>query len=114
MPKIDDGKSRWCIDESLKDSAKKVQFTKNNKIQEATDEENAATQANLEAIDDPNGAMTTIFTSAPSANTSSDISLTLLLDMWKLNPVLEQLHSHQLLIAHAKLLTKETEYGAEH
>ena len=34
--------------------------------------------------------------------------------MWKLNPVLEQLHSHQLPIAHAKLLTKETEYGAEH
>ena len=38
MPKVDDGKSRSCIDESLKDSAKKVQFTKNDKIQEATDE----------------------------------------------------------------------------
>ena len=34
--------------------------------------------------------------------------------MWKLNPVLEQLHSHQLPITHAKLLTKETKYGAEH
>ena len=34
--------------------------------------------------------------------------------MCKLNPLLEQLHSHQLPIAHAKLLTKETEYGAEH
>ena len=34
--------------------------------------------------------------------------------MWKLNPMLEQLHSHQLPITHAKLLTKETEYGAEH
>ena len=34
--------------------------------------------------------------------------------MWKLNPVLEQLHSQQLPITHAKLLTKETEYGAEH
>ena len=38
--------------------------------------ENAATQANLEAIDDPNSAMTTIFTSAPSATTNADISLT--------------------------------------
>ena len=28
--------------------------------------ENAATQVNLEAIYDPNGAMTTIFTSAPN------------------------------------------------
>ena len=28
MPEIDDGKSRSCIDESLKDSAKKVQFIK--------------------------------------------------------------------------------------
>ena len=28
MPDIDDGKSRSCIDESLKDSAEKVQFTK--------------------------------------------------------------------------------------
>ena len=28
--------------------------------------------------------------------------------MWKLNPVIEQLHSQQLS------LTKETEYGAEH
>ena len=37
---------------------------------------NATTQANLEAIDDPNGAMTTIFTNAPSATTSADISLT--------------------------------------
>ena len=34
--------------------------------------------------------------------------------MWKLNQVLEQLHSHQLPITHEKLLTKETEYGAEH
>ena len=34
--------------------------------------------------------------------------------VWKLNLVLEQLHSHQLPIKHAKLLTKETEYGAEH
>ena len=33
--------------------------------------------------------------------------------LWKLNPVLEQLHSHQLPITNAKLLTKETEYGAE-
>ena len=32
MPDIDDGKSRSCIDESLKDSIEKVQFTKNNKI----------------------------------------------------------------------------------
>ena len=64
------------FDESLKESAEKVQFTKNYNIQEATDEENVATQANLEAIDDPNGAMTTIFTSAPSATTNADISLT--------------------------------------
>ena len=28
IPDIDDGKSKSCIDESLKDSAKKVQFTK--------------------------------------------------------------------------------------
>ena len=34
--------------------------------------------------------------------------------MWKLNPLIEQLHSQQLSIVHAKLLTKETEYGAEH
>ena len=64
------------FDESLKDLAKKVQFTKKYNIQEATDEENVATQANLEAVDDPNGAMTIIFTSAPSATTSADISLT--------------------------------------
>ena len=38
MLEIDDGKSRSCIDESIKDSAEKVQFTKNGKIQEATDE----------------------------------------------------------------------------
>ena len=38
MPDIDDGKSRSCIDERLKDSAEKVQFTKNDKIQEVTDE----------------------------------------------------------------------------
>ena len=38
MPKIDDGKYISCIDERLKDSAEKVQFTKNDKIQEATDE----------------------------------------------------------------------------
>ena len=38
MPEIDDGKSRSCIDERLKDSVEKVQFTKNDKIQEATDE----------------------------------------------------------------------------
>ena len=38
MPEIDDGKSRSCIDESIKDSAEKVQFTKNDKIQEAIDE----------------------------------------------------------------------------
>ena len=31
-------KSRSCIDEILKDSAEKVQFTKNDKIQEATNE----------------------------------------------------------------------------
>ena len=35
---------------------------------------------NLEAIYDPNGAMTTIFTSAPSATTNSNISLPWLLD----------------------------------
>ena len=64
------------FDKSLKESAEKVQFTKNYNIQEAIDEENVATQANLEAIDDPNGAMTTIFTSAPSATTNVDISLT--------------------------------------
>ena len=34
--------------------------------------------------------------------------------LWKLNPVIEQLHSQQLSIVHAKSLTKETEYGAEH
>ena len=34
----------------------------------------------MEAIDDPKGAMTTIFTSAPSAKTSVDIRFTLLLD----------------------------------
>ena len=28
MPKIDDGKYRSCIDEILKNSTKKVQFTK--------------------------------------------------------------------------------------
>ena len=38
MPEIDDGKYRSCIDESLENSAEKVQFTKNDKIQEATDE----------------------------------------------------------------------------
>ena len=38
IPEIDDGKSRSCIDERLKDSVEKVQFTKNDKIQEATDE----------------------------------------------------------------------------
>ena len=38
MPDIDDGKSRSCIDEILKDSIEKAQFTKNDKIQEATDE----------------------------------------------------------------------------
>ena len=38
IPEIDDGKFRSCIDESLKDSAEKAQFTKNDKIQEATDE----------------------------------------------------------------------------
>ena len=38
MPNIDDGKSRSCIDESLNDSAKKIQITKNDKIQEETDE----------------------------------------------------------------------------
>ena len=38
MPQIDDGKSISCIDERLKDSVEKVQFTKNDKIQEATDE----------------------------------------------------------------------------
>ena len=64
------------FDERLKEYAEKVQFTKNYNIQEATDEENAATQANLEAIYDPNGAMTIIFTSAPSASTSPDIGPT--------------------------------------
>ena len=34
--------------------------------------------------------------------------------MWKLNPVIEQFYSQQLSIIHAKSLTKETEYGAEH
>ena len=68
------------FDESLKEFAEKVQFTKHYNIQETTNEENASTQANLEAIDDPNGAMTTIITSAPIATTSADISLTLLLD----------------------------------
>ena len=34
--------------------------------------------------------------------------------MWKLNPVIEQLNSQQLSIVHAKSLTKEIEYGAEH
>ena len=38
MPEIDDGKSISCIDEILKDFVEKVQFTKNDKIQEATDE----------------------------------------------------------------------------
>ena len=38
MPEINDGKSRSCIDKSLNDSGEKVQFTKNDKIQEATDE----------------------------------------------------------------------------
>ena len=38
MPEIDDGKSRSCIDESLKDYVEKVQFTKNYKIQEEIDE----------------------------------------------------------------------------
>ena len=38
MPEIDDGKFRSCTDESLKDFAEKVQFTKNDKIQEATNE----------------------------------------------------------------------------
>ena len=38
--------------------------------------ENASTQVNLEVIYDPNCAMTTIFTSAPSATTSADISIT--------------------------------------
>ena len=34
--------------------------------------------------------------------------------MCKFNPAIEQLHSQQLSIVHAKLLTKETKYGAEH
>ena len=34
--------------------------------------------------------------------------------VWKLSPVIEQLHSQQLSIVHAKSLTKETKYGAEH
>ena len=38
MPEIDDGKSISCIDESLKDSTENVQFIKNDKIQEASDE----------------------------------------------------------------------------
>ena len=38
MLDIDDGKSKSCIDEILKDSTEKVQFTKDDKIQEATDE----------------------------------------------------------------------------
>ena len=38
MLEIDDGKTKSCIDEILKDFAEKVQFTKNDKIQEATDE----------------------------------------------------------------------------
>ena len=36
------------------------------------------------------------------------------MSLWKLNPVIEQLYSQQLSIVHAKSLTKETEYGAEH
>ena len=32
----------------------------------------------------------------------------------KLNPVIEQFYSQQLSIVHAKSLTKENEYGAEH
>ena len=38
MPDIDDGKSISCIDESWKDYLEKVPCTKNDKIQEATDE----------------------------------------------------------------------------
>ena len=38
MPDIDEGKSISYIDESLKDYAEKLQSTKNDKIQEATDE----------------------------------------------------------------------------
>ena len=34
--------------------------------------------------------------------------------MWKLKPVIEQFYSQQLSIVHAKSLTKEIEYGAEH
>ena len=32
MQEIDDGKSKSCIDENLKDFVEKVQFTKNDKI----------------------------------------------------------------------------------
>ena len=38
MPDIDDGKSISCNDERLKDSVDKLQFTENDKIQEATDD----------------------------------------------------------------------------
>ena len=38
MPEVDDGKSISYTDESLKDFAEKVHFTKNDKIQEAIDE----------------------------------------------------------------------------
>ena len=34
--------------------------------------------------------------------------------VWKFNPVIEQFYSQQLSIVHAKTLTKETKYGAEH
>ena len=39
MPEIDDGELISCIDESLKDSKEKVQFTKNDKIQEIDESE---------------------------------------------------------------------------
>ena len=41
MPVIDDGKSRSCIDESLKDSTEKVQFTKMIKSKKQGNVENA-------------------------------------------------------------------------
>ena len=58
MEEIDDEKSRSCIDEILKDSTDKVQFPKNDKIQEATDEleemlkmkKDASIQMNYETV----------------------------------------------------------------
>ena len=37
-----------------------------------------------------------------------------MVELWKLNPVIEQFYSQQLSIDHANSLTKETENEAEH